>query len=279
MAKTIIVPTDFSKGSEVALNYAVAFAKSMKAKIILLNAFHNVYSADDLPMETIDAAEKSMEKKSQSILQAICARVNKEKQVSCRAVSRRGLAVDVILNVMDELKPDLIVMGTKGASGLKKIIIGSNTVKVISDSKRPVIAVPENSVFKSIKSIVYATDYGVGDMDALKQLSKMAKAFKSVITLIHVSDKEYMPDVDAELMKQYKVMVLRTIKNIPMKFKIIEGKRFDIALQNYIKEKKPSLLAMSTRSRGMMKRIFGSSSTKKMAYQNQIPLLAFHHTL
>ena len=56
---------------------------------------------------------------------------------------------------------DLIVMGTKGASGLKEVLFGSNTVHVIKNAKCPVLAVPSEFVFESPREILFPSDYEV----------------------------------------------------------------------------------------------------------------------
>jgi len=96
------------------------------------------------------------------------------------------LAVDFILETIDKKKPDLVVMGTTGASGLKEMIIGSNTSTIVEKAKCPVIAVPEKKIFSAIKSITYATNYNLTDIYALEKLVEIAKLFHAKITLLHV---------------------------------------------------------------------------------------------
>ncbi|WP_273568521.1 universal stress protein [Maribacter halichondriae] len=70
--------------------------------------------------------------------------------------------VDAIKRESENKKIDLIVMGTKGATGLKKATVGSNTGDVITKIKQPLLAVPEDTVYEKPREIAFATDYHIG---------------------------------------------------------------------------------------------------------------------
>lgn len=277
MSKTILVPTDFSQGAENALNYAVVLAKKENAGITLLHSFHPVYVSSDIPTKKIADEMMNEQKSIKQILAAMCKNITQVKKVQCDSICKQGFAVDVILDTIKEKKPQLVVMGTKGASGLKEIIIGSNTAKVIEKAQCPVIAVPQNSVCNGIKKITYATDYLTSDITDLKKIIEIAQPFKAEITLLHASDAEYTPDADELLMRNFKNMISKKIDYNKLIFKISHGKYLEKVLQEHIKSEKPDLIAMSTLHRDLFDRLFGTSATKKMAYHSQIPLLAFHH--
>ncbi len=77
-------------------------------------------------------------------------------------------------------------MGTKGASGLRKYVLGSNTASVIEVSHVPVLAVPELGEFKSFKNVVYATDLRNVQKE-LKTLIPYLEEFNSTVHLLHVT--------------------------------------------------------------------------------------------
>jgi len=83
--------------------------------------------------------------------------------LNCKKSIAQGSLVPEMSKIIAEERPDLIVMGTKGASGLKRVLIGSNTVKVIANTKVPVLVIPEKAKFESFLKkgkgrIVLATD-------------------------------------------------------------------------------------------------------------------------
>src|SRR5207342_2350709 len=91
-----------------------------------------------------------------------------------------GDLITVLKKIIAVQQPDLIVMGTKGASGLKRILIGSNTVNVIAKTRVPVLVIPEVARFENFfnkgkNRIVLATDLDLleneGALDILKEIA------------------------------------------------------------------------------------------------------------
>lgn len=277
MSKYILVPTDFSKGAEHALEYAIALARKEKASIIMLHAFHPTYMPPDSVSVKIKDKEAVAEKRSKDILTALSSGIVKTKNIKCEIMSRPGLAVDVILEAIKEKKPQMVIMGTKGATGMKEVIVGSNTAKILEYARCPVIAVPENSAFKGINKITYATDYLGSDVTALKKLVEIAKPFQAEINVLHVSDEEFTQDTDKELLNKFKVLALKKLNYNKVRFQLEYGSNIEKALQEHLKQEQPDILAMSTHYRGIIDKIFGKSVAKKMAYHSQVPVLVFHH--
>jgi hypothetical protein len=101
--------------------------------------------------EDIAIQKKSSEKKLEKVS-------SKYVKVPSSHLVKIGDPIDEIIDAAQKCKSQLIVMGTHGASGLKRILFGSNTSNVISKSNIPVLAIPQRYRFKKINSIVYATD-------------------------------------------------------------------------------------------------------------------------
>jgi nucleotide-binding universal stress UspA family protein len=275
--KTILVPTDFSKTSENAIDFAVAFAKKENAMLILLHAYHITYPVSDFPGEIIAEEISETKKAAEEKLKKLCLEIMQTKKVICERVCKEGFAAEVILEASAKMHPDFIVMGTKGASGIKEVLLGSNTAKVIEQAQHPVIAVPDGALFHGIKKITYATNYYVSDIDAIKTLCEIAEPFKAVINIIHISDEEYIPEGERELLKQFVSKVSKKVDYNNFSFQLISGKDVEKELNNYLKNDSTDLLSMSTLHRNLLEKFFGKSITKKLAYHTNVPLLAFHH--
>lgn len=274
--KNILVPTDFSKNAKNALNYAVAIAKKDMAKITLVHAFHVSYIAPEIPIEFLAAEIDLAEKTSHSQLNALVKKVESENLI-CETICKQDFALDLILEVATKRKPYLIVMGTKGASGLEALIMGSNTAKVIELAKCPVIAVPEKAKYKPIKNITYATNYLSSDIDALKKLIEIAKLFEAQISLVHIANEKNATYQEDTTLNKFITKVKNRTNYDKLEFKLIYGEHFVEELENYIKNGETDLLAMSTHHRTIYDKLFGTSYTKKLAYYSNIPLLAFHY--
>ena len=98
--KTILVPTDFSKGAENALEYAVALAKNENAKIVLLNAYHLTVYISELTGKSDRQIVVEMESSVNKNLQSLCKNISKTKKVKCEYISKYDLAVDGILDAI-----------------------------------------------------------------------------------------------------------------------------------------------------------------------------------
>lgn len=275
--KTILVPTDFSKCANNALDYAIAFAKKEKAELMLLHAFRVSYPVSDIPVAMIVEARSTTQRNAEKKLKELCRKIAQKQKVKCEYLCKEGFVVDVILELSKKIRPDFIMMGTKGVTGLKEVIFGSNTASVLEKARRPVIAVPEGSKFKGIKNITYATNYCVSELYALKKLSEIARPFKADIHILHIAEGEFTPGTEDQILKRFVSRVSKRFNYKAFSYQLIFGKNVERELNNYLKKESTDLLAMSTQHRNLWEKWFGKSITKNMAYSVNVPLLAFHH--
>jgi nucleotide-binding universal stress UspA family protein len=193
--KKILVPTDFSANAFNALIYALNLAEHQSASVELLHVFHPPVvdistSAEVLP-ELIEISEKqaiqSFEELKARLLEDGIASLN---SLAVTYTHKMGFLVDIINQLNQKNSYDLIVMGTKGASGLKEVFLGSNTSQVIHKVKSPVMAIPEKALFHPIQNIAYATDLVLGDSLALNQLISFAVSLKATIRCFHIHNSK-----------------------------------------------------------------------------------------
>ena len=177
-------------------------------------------------------------------------------------------------------QPDLVVMGTKGASGLKTII-GSNTVKLIGNTRVPVLVIPEVARFGNFlrnekNMIVLATDLEELESDDALDVFKEIALFiiEPKIRVLSVRPKDtILPDV-----KRMERDSLLSFFNPE-----IESERFTVFSNNvisginfYLKQKQDvGLLAMIARDSG---RLIQKHFTREMASHTHLPLLVLHES-
>lgn len=268
----ILVPTDFSKLSNTASQYAARMANKLNAEVVLI---HVVYIGSP-PRAQVALRMKKIEDKMADNARQDCiqlANILKSEygapKVSFKII--RGYPVeDVIENYAVHNRIDCIVMGTKGASGLKKVLIGSNAAAVISNSSIPVIVVPEHARFNGIGKIVYASD--TVKMDAeLNMLIKFAELFGAAIHIVHVlppaSDKKIdILKVEADIKNkfQYPSISAQVILNDDILYGIDEC----------VADQKADMIAMFPRKHNFFEKLFGKSATRQMAFHAWIPMLS-----
>jgi nucleotide-binding universal stress UspA family protein len=197
----ILFPTDFSDGSERALDAALALAGEFDAELHMLHAV--VLHADD-PNDPAhhfpdaDAIRSRLEQTAESrMASGIAGRPATGVRVSRH--QRRGMAAaPVILEVADELDADLIVMSTHGRRGLQNLLLGSVTEEVLRLAECPVLtirAAADSAVFPAAAPILVPVDFSEYSRQALTLARELARRFDSRIQVLHVFERPIHPEI------------------------------------------------------------------------------------
>ena len=88
-----------------------------------------------------------------------------------------GHAFKGISDAIEEFKPDLVVMGSKGVSGLEEVLVGSNTEKVVRTSSCPVITIKGETSVDSMKKVVFASDFRESANETASRIKKIQRLF------------------------------------------------------------------------------------------------------
>jgi nucleotide-binding universal stress UspA family protein len=270
----ILVPTDFSDLSKVAINFAMKVANKVNGNITLLHVVTMIQPArasmrfkfKSLEQELVEIAEEDF----QNLLKEV-SKSNKTNQSIKYKIVKGTSFNDTLRREAKRLRSGLIVMGTHGASGLKKVVVGSNTASIIEISHIPVLAIPELGEFKHFKNIVYATDLKHLDKE-LKALLPYAKYFDSTVHMVHVTKNS--KNVHALEEKMAKAAVGKIEYN-KFTVKAVVNNDIDDAIEKYVKDIKADLLTTFAHDHNFYEKLFNRSVTRKLAFQSVVPLLAF----
>ncbi|HNP06048.1 MAG TPA: universal stress protein [Cyclobacteriaceae bacterium] len=272
--KSILVPTDFSLNANTAIDYACELARSLGAEVTVLNihtpAITQYDVASVIVKNELDRAKEIAEEK----LGEISKMIQQQYQITCKTRFKVGGVVDSIEDMIEKEEADFVIMGTRGASGLGKILFGSNTARVIEKVDCPVLAIPEGCTFQNPKRIVYATDFNNAELNHLDKLVAVAQSFNSELMMVHITtDKEALQS--EEMLKRNfarKVSELTDYNAITYFAKYEEN--IVRALDSFTQQVRADWIAMLTHNRSGFEKFYNPSLTKKMAYQTKIPLLA-----
>ena len=164
--KTVLALVDFSTVANNSVTFAAELCKRSSARLVIVNILQKTGGEEDTTGK-LKAIEADLKQTFGTDL-------------ACESFLAHGELIPTVRKIIAAQQPDLIVMGTKGASGLKKLLIGSNTVKVIANTKIPVLVIPEVARFndflnKGRNRIILATDLLLlENADALSILKEMA---------------------------------------------------------------------------------------------------------
>jgi nucleotide-binding universal stress UspA family protein len=135
---TILVPTDFSACSDQALDYAIALAGKLDARVHLLTVIGiPAYGVPELGVGVTAPMIDSLVRDNQTALDKLA----DDRKLGTQALVRAGDARDVILQTAEQLQADLIVMGTHGRRGISRALLGSVAEMIVRTSPTPVLTV------------------------------------------------------------------------------------------------------------------------------------------
>ena len=139
IARSYLVPVDFSKGSEAALSHAVALAKEDKAKLILI---HVIPAAMVYPGEATKFDFYALLERDARENVARLAKRKKLKPTDYRLILVRGVdPADVIARQARQLRVSMIIMGSHGRTGLQRLLMGSVAERTLRYARCPVLIV------------------------------------------------------------------------------------------------------------------------------------------
>ena len=274
--KKILFPTDFSDVSKNAFIYALKLADSINAEIITLHVYELPQASyiDTTPylQEIYEVSELSNFENYRDevpVLRKI-AEENDLGHVKISNVLVMGNLIQETLKITRRENIDYLVMGTKGATGLKETFLGTVTTKVMNDAKAIVLAIPENCKYQPIKKILFVTQYIPQDLDILRKVMALAKVFQSHIDCLriqtsHHEGKKYDMEEWEQIAKGNDIVLHSIIGND------VEG-----LILNFIESHKINMIAMHVYHKNFFEKLFQISLSKKLAFHINVPILAVH---
>ncbi|MBK9490008.1 MAG: universal stress protein [Haliscomenobacter sp.] len=275
--KKILVPTDFSENAQQALDVAVQIAKKIDAEIVLLHVNEQIGAA--LPVsEYYYTYDRSIEEKYlnmvhenlEKMLGDVAARLNAH---NIRTAVIGGPFSTIVEDVVQTEGVDLIIMGTKGASGLKEFFVGSNTEKVVRTAKCPVLTVHDNKTFE-FKNIVVPTTLEADQKKLFESLREWEAIFGGKYHLLYINNPgAYRGDKDIEA-REKELVESTGLKNV----EIYKTETFTLneeqVIFDFAKEQHADLIVMGTHQRRGLAHVLLGSLTEDTINHAAIPVLA-----
>lgn len=271
MIYKILIATDFSKNATHARNYGLNLANTLKADVIIFNAY-------EIPISSMGThtfrnyrevfKKNSINKLAEEIKEAksLFKNINISFEYVC------DISKNAILERSNKADVDLILLGSKGESKISEKLFGGTCSKVINKTKKPLIIVPIQAEIKIPKKIVLATDLFL-NVDLITTLKKIAKRLISNIDIITVLNSK--DDEKSILSRQLKVNTIleKKMKYNSHRFHLINNNSIENGILNYIKENKVHLLTLIPKHRSFWENLIKISLSKKIANSSTIPLL------
>jgi nucleotide-binding universal stress UspA family protein len=279
--KKILVPTDFSKPAQIAVDVAADIAKKSKAEIVLLHVVEEASGGSFNIEGQVSASSENWEDKIYTMklierAKKQMAKVVEDAKLSGIKVSqelRMGTPFHGMRTIITEQKVDLVVMGTAGHSKIEEMIIGSNTEKVVRHSNCPVLTVHKKPLRGEFKNIVYATSMSKDEEIFSRIVRKTQQLYDATVHLVRINTpgnfqrdvvvKKYMQDFAKKL--QLKNFTMNVFNDLTEEEGII-----------YFAESiNADLIAMATHGRTGFAHVLAGSIAEDVVTHSKRPVLTF----
>lgn len=197
--KRILVPTDFSEQAGYAMDLACQIAHKTKCEVIALHVLDHTGLFDfstgssayplmgnpaglDLDQKFLELLYSNAEEKCNKFLKSF-----EGDNLKIVKKIKIGSAFHYITELIEENKTDLVIIGSKGSSGVEEVLIGSNTEKVVRHAKCPVLTVKTRIKIEEVEDIVFATNFKAEDSHVADELKKIQEVFSAKMHLVRVN--------------------------------------------------------------------------------------------
>lgn len=287
--KMVLVPVDFSDYSLKACEVAFHLANKHNAEIKLLHSFLDPYMASNVQLDdtmeydnTIEdvVMEQNLVKEARNLMNSFIRKLkNKIKNGELPAVKftfdiLEGLPEEVITEYSKQHNPELIVMGTRGASKKEKELIGSVTAEVLDSCRTTVFTVPESvdpAAIDHIGHAVFFSNLEQEDILALDELYRLFPTETLKVTVLSIPRKKRpkLTGTPVQLLEYGSVHYPRfsftsaqlTMKNILEDFKMLA------------EETQIDLIVVPNKKKNVFARLFNPSVAHRLLFHSDIPMV------
>lgn len=272
MRHHILIPIDFSDNAWSAAVYAIKLYANKACTFYFSHAwtFVNTGARTYIAPNYIDALKDA----SKAHLSEFRDRAKKEshnEEHDFQIIFSIDTLTDSIKDAIEKNAIDLVVMGTKGATGAKEFFLGSNTVTVISRVRScPIILVPNNYDFTTPDQIAFPTDFRRAFGEELRPLENIAALYGSTINIIHINGQEDLSESQREnldVLKSHWEEYSVSLNWLPE-----EGSKEHV-ITNFIKEQDIEFLAMINYKHDFFENLIKEPVVKNIGFHSKIPFL------
>jgi nucleotide-binding universal stress UspA family protein len=196
--KQVLIATDFSDASQRALAYALAIARRYGSALSIVHAIPPE-PRDQIPLETLphELNRRRLEAEQQMKQLGESAQLSDLKP---HLLLEQGPVWDVLASAIQRESVDLLVLGTRGRGGLKKLALGSVAEQVLRLAPCPVLTIgphvaPAGSAPVEFRRILFATDFGAAADRAFPYALSLAEDHEAKFVLLHMVPPMPLADV------------------------------------------------------------------------------------
>lgn len=272
MKRKILLPTDFSDNAWSATVYALnLFAKEectfyfLNSVTIKENMLTNVSTkiikeiADNETQELID-------------LKALAENSQPNPKHSFETILSPKDLNTAIKDAVEKYDINLLIMGTKGATGIKEFFFGSNTMRVVTSIKDcPILIIPEEYDFIKPKQIAFPTDFNrFYHLNEIKQLKYIADLYNSKVRVLHINEEKELNETQKDNLVMLETYLNNNDFSLHWMPKYTEKAK---EIDDFIEELNIDILVMVKYKHSLTEKILNEPVIKDIGFHTKIPFL------
>jgi nucleotide-binding universal stress UspA family protein len=272
--KKIIVPVDFSDTAANAAQFAGNLAEFYGAEMWFYHAYEMIIPITEYgysfisPNEMQQAAEHELEefkKKVQSNLRRI---------VNIQTKADNASLTDGLAALCDEIKPDIVVMGLSGKNALTKLVVGSNTIRIIQQLTYPILVVPPKATFVPVRKIGFACDYKkVIKSTPIQPLKKLIQDFNAELYVLNI---EFNKSGFSEEKIEESLYINELLKDLKPLYKTILSDDISNGINWFADKQQIDWVVVIPKKHNLIEKLFSRSQTKELLFHTHLPVLCMH---
>jgi nucleotide-binding universal stress UspA family protein len=272
--KKILIPTDFSKYADEAIEVGAQIAKKNNSEIVLIHMMElPTHMNDAISGETSIPEIMLFKRKAEETLKNIKNRPYLAGIKVTEVVRLDGAYKGINNYIKQNTDFDLIVMGSHGATGINEILVGSNTEKVVRQSEVPVLVIKNKLDNFNAGNIIFASDFSNENKKPFKKFLEFAKLFGSKLSLVMICTPNSFKSTSAA----HKI-VNEFVSEFDMpeySFEIYNESNIEKGILNYSNENNGDIIAFCTHGRTALNHFFTGSISEDLVNHSSKPVLTF----
>ena len=273
--KTIIAPTDFSPKSTNAVRYAADLASALGINLSIVHIYNIPIGFGEIPIaessvrEIFRDAEENMNKVKNEIV---------ERTKGAIKVSTELIEGDIVISIMEycnHVETYAVVMCAESRNGYERFLFGAKTLSAMKRFEWPIIVVPPDAHFESIRKIGLACDYRrVIDTVPVSEIKELVNAFHAEFHILYArgANTENFDESTVEQSEWLQEM----FEGLNVKYDFIDGADVESSLVVYAEKNNLDLLIVLPKKHQIIDKIFHHSHTQRILMQANLPVMAIH---
>lgn len=274
--KKIIIPVDFSEHSEYALEAASSLAKKFDSELIVLHMLELsnaiITAANDVLTEEAVFYLKLAEQKFEAFLDKPYL-----EGLKVTPIVKHFKVWSEVNEVANQHNASLIVMGSHGASGIKEVLVGSNTEKVVRHSDIPVLIIKHNPILLDFENGVFASDFSDEAIEAYLKAKATFEKLGAKLHLVYVNSPDYNFKSSVEIDKRVSEFLKKAdgdLKNLP-NVNVVCDYSVEEGILNFANITGADVIAVATHARKGLTHFFEGSVSEDIANHSTLPVMTF----